>query len=79
MLAAHQQMHVGGRRLLLIEEFINIRFAVPTDHQLRLERLPRPLTSRLQRPDPATALLFIDRLLIAMGRVTVRRSLVFSN
>src|ERR1019366_6975456 len=74
MLAAHQQVDVPGRRLDLVVEFINIRFAVSADHHLRLGHLPRPLTGDLQRPDPPSALLLIERSLIAPGRITLRWS-----
>jgi hypothetical protein len=67
MLAAHQQVDVLGRRLDLVVEFVEVRFAVPADHHLRWGQLSRPLTGDLQRPDPPSALLLIERLLIAAG------------
>ena len=74
MLTAHQQVDVPGRRLDLVVEFVDVRFAVAADHHLRLGHLPRPLTGDLQRPDPPSALLLIERLLIAVGLIRVRRS-----
>jgi hypothetical protein len=67
MLAAHQQVEVLGRRPDLVVELVDVRFAVPADHHLRLGHLPRPLTGDLQRPGPASALLRIEQLLIAAG------------
>src|SRR5664279_4926606 len=58
----------------LLGRALDIRFAVPADHHLGLGHLPRPLTGDLQRPEPPSALLLIDRLLIAVGLIPLGRS-----
>ena len=74
MLSAHQKMHVGGCRLLLVVKFINIRFAVGADQHLRLGHLARQRAGLLQRPNPTSALFLIQGLLVAVEPVAWLRS-----